>query len=292
MTSPVDQLVELLDLEQIEVNIFRGRSPEDSRQRVFGGQVAGQALVAAARTVDPERPVHSLHAYFLRPGSPEIPIVYQVEQVRDGWSFSTRRVVAVQNGKTIFNLTASFQRAEEGVDQQLTMPTVPRPEELSPLVEELQARLPEIPKALSVGQPFDIRPIEPIRWTSEDLTQGDPRSMTWWLRTDGSLADDPLLHTCAATYASDLMLLNVVRLPLEPIWGPGGFDMASLDHALWFHRPFRADEWLLYQQELVSTAGARGLARGQLFDLSGRHVMSVMQEGLFRRVRQRGDGDA
>ncbi|MFC4495135.1 acyl-CoA thioesterase [Streptomyces ovatisporus] len=286
MTSPAEQLAGLLDLEQIEINIFRGRSPQENLQRVFGGQVAGQALVAAGRTTDGERPVHSLHAYFLRPGTPGVPIVYQVERVRDGRSFTTRRVVAVQQGRTIFNLTASFHQPEPGIEHQVPMPDVPDPEGLPKLAEELRDHLGELPESLERMErrvAFDIRYVERLRWDADDLREAEPRSGVW-MRAIGSLGDDPLVHTCALTYASDMTLLDAVRLPVEPLWGPRGFDMASLDHAMWFHRPFRADEWFLYQQESPIATGGRGLARGQIFDREGKLIVSVMQEGLFRKL--------
>lgn len=285
MTSPADRLVGLLDLERIDLNIFRGRSPDESLQRVFGGQVAGQALVAAGRTTDRDRPVHSLHAYFLRPGRPGVPIVYQVERVRDGRSFTTRRVVAVQQGRTIFNLTASFHQSEPGFEHQVPMPDVPEPEKLPRLADEIRDRLGELPQALERMErrmAFDIRYVDRLRWTPEELREAEPRSAVW-MRAVGPLGEDPLVHTCALTYASDMTLLDAVRLPVEPLWGPRGFDMASLDHAMWFHRTFRADEWFLYQQESPIATGARGLARGLIFDRAGRLLVSVMQEGLFRR---------
>jgi acyl-CoA thioesterase-2 len=286
MTSPAEQLVGLLDLEQIEINIFRGRSPQEDLQRVFGGQVAGQALVAAGRTTDGQRPVHSLHAYFLRPGIPGVPIVYQVERVRDGRSFTTRRVVAVQQGRTIFNLTASFHQPEPGIDHQAPMPPVPDPEGLPKLADEIRAHLGELPETLERMErrmAFDIRYVERLRWDADELRGTEARSGVW-MRVIGSLGDDPLVHTCALTYASDMTLLDAVRIPVEPLWGPRGFDMASLDHAMWFHRPFRADEWFLYQQESPIATGGRGLARGQIYDREGKLIVSVMQEGLFRKI--------
>ncbi|MEV6108687.1 acyl-CoA thioesterase II [Streptomyces sp. NPDC051940] len=290
MSNPADRLVDLLDLEEIEVNIFRGRSPEESLQRVFGGQVAGQALVAAGRTTDGQRPVHSLHAYFLRPGIPGVPIVYQVERVRDGRSFTTRRVVAVQQGRTIFNLTASFHSPEPGFEHQVPMPDVPDPESLPRLADEMRERLGELPQAMQRmerRQAFDIRYVERLRWTQEELKDAEPRSAVW-MRALGPLGDDPLVHTCALTYASDMTLLDAVRIPVEPLWGPRGFDMASLDHAMWFHRPFRTDEWFLYQQESPIATGGRGLARGLIYDREGRLLVSVMQEGLFRPLTRHG----
>jgi acyl-CoA thioesterase-2 len=286
MSDVTEGLVELLDLERIEEDIFRGRSPDERLQRVFGGQVAGQALVAAGRTTDGARPVHSLHAYFLRPGRPGVPIVYQVERVRDGRSFTTRRVVAVQQGRTIFTLTASFHQPEPGFEQQLPMPGVPGPEDLPSLGDELRAHLGVLPEGLRRMDrrvAFDIRYVDRLRWTPEEIEGAEPRSAVW-MRAVGPLGDDPLVHTCALTYASDMMLLDAVRVPIEPLWGPRGFDMASLDHAMWFHRPFRTDEWFLYEQESPIATGGRGLARGQIFDRQGRLLVSVMQEGLFRRI--------
>jgi acyl-CoA thioesterase II len=286
MNNPAEQLAGLLDLERIEIDIFRGRSPQENLQRVFGGQVAGQALVAAGRTTDGERPVHSLHAYFLRPGMPGVPIVYQVERVRDGRSFTTRRVVAVQQGRTIFNLTASFHQPETGIEHQVPMPDVPAPESLPKLADEIRDRLGELPESLERMErrmAFDIRYVERLRWDSGELRDMEARSGVW-MRAIGSLGEDPLVHTCALTYASDMTLLDAVRIPVEPLWGPRGFDMASLDHAMWFHRPFRADEWFLYQQESPIATGGRGLARGQIFDRDGQLIVSVMQEGLFRKL--------
>ena len=261
MSKALDSLVELLDLEPIEMNIFRGRSPDDSRQRVFGGQVAGQALVAAGRTVPADRPVHSLHAYFIRPGDPTVPIIYLVERVRDGRSFTTRRVAAVQHGETIFTLSASFQRPEGGLEHAALMPAVPRPETLtSPDYESFPNR------------PIDVRFV-PAAPAQHNLV---------WLRADGELPDDPLLHVCLMTYASDLTLLDSVVRRHGISWVDGTISGASLDHAMWFHRPFRADRWLLYDQESPAAAGGRGLARGQVFTEDGDLVVSVVQEGLIR----------
>lgn len=286
MSTPVDDLVDLLDLEQIELNIFRGRSPEEALQRTFGGQVAGQALVAAGRTVDDERPVHSLHAYFLRPGVPGVPIVYQVDRIRDGRSFTTRRVLGIQGGRSIFALTADFHRPEEaGIEHQYPMPAVAAPEGLPSALDEVGSRLGELPPFISRRQPFDIRYVDRLRWSKDELAGVEARSGVW-LRTNGPLPDDPLIHVCALTYASDMTLLDAVRAPVEPLWGERNFDMASLDHAMWFHQPFRTDDWLLYQQESPIAHGARGLARGQIFDRHGRLVVSVVQEGLFRPLKR------
>ena len=279
--SALDALVALLDLEPIEVNIFRGSSPDEKRQRVFGGQVAGQALVAAARTVDdPSRMVHSLHAYFLLPGDPTVPILYEVDRLRDGRSFTTRRVVAIQHGRAIFNLQASFHRPEPGPDHQVTMPEgMPTPESLPTWHERLE------PYKDLVGDMYHRpRPID-LRYTGPDpmSRKGNPTTgQQVWLRADGQLPDDPVLHACVVTYASDMTLLDTSVLPFGLAWDSPGMNMASLDHAMWFHRPFRADEWLLYDQHALSTTSARGLAGGAIFSSDGRLVVSVVQEGLIR----------
>ena len=286
MGSPLDQLVDLLDLEQIEVDIFRGRSPDESRQRVFGGQVAGQALVAAGRTVDEDRHVHSLHAYFLRPGDPEVPIVYAVDRIRDGRSFTTRRVVALQHGKAIFNLSASFQVREPGLDHQGEMPDVPDPESLPTMAERLDAAGLPKDEFWARALPIDVRYTDTPPWLRAQ-PRPEPVQMVW-LRADGTLGDDPLLHVCAVTYASDMTLLDSVLMAHGLSWQSGRINGASLDHAMWFHRPFRADDWLLYVQESPTSSGARGLARGDLWTRDGQHVVSVVQEGLLRVVEPRG----
>jgi acyl-CoA thioesterase-2 len=264
------------------VNIFRGHSPHEDRQRVLGGQVAGQALVAAARTVD-RGAVHSLHAYFLRPGDPTLPILYEVDRIRDGRSFATRRVVAIQHGQAIFNLQASFHTLEPGLDHQREMPTeLPDPESL-PDWSTLVA--PYRPPSLPPDRPraIDVRHVDapPILGTSAPR----PPRQRVWLRADGQLPDDPVLHACVLTYASDMTLLDTTLLP----HGLGAQDpsvmMASLDHAMWFHRPFRADEWLLYDQETPTTAGSRGLAFGFIYTREGKLAVSVVQEGLLRKLR-------
>jgi acyl-CoA thioesterase II len=277
------ELLDLLDLEQIENDIFRGRSPQDRQQRVFGGQVAGQALVAAGRTVQVNRVVHSLHAYFIRPGDPLVPIVYTVDRVRDGRSFTTRRVTAIQHGKAIFTLSASFQVPEEGPAHLAPMPEVPRPETLPTDRERLVALLGEqTADELTRRRPFDLRYATPLTWeAAKDPSLTSAQSMVW-LRVDGELPDDPMLHLCLMTYASDLTLLDTVLLNHGLAWGDNRTMGASLDHAMWFHGPFRADEWLLYAQDTPFAGGARGLAHGQVFTADGRLVVSVMQEGLVR----------
>ncbi|MCW2938188.1 MAG: acyl-CoA thioesterase [Actinomycetia bacterium] len=283
MSTALKELLNLLDLEQIENDIFRGRSPQDRQQRVFGGQVAGQALVAAGRTVPVDRPVHSLHAYFLRPGDPLVPIVYTVDRVRDGRSFTTRRVAAIQHGKAIFTLSASFQRLERGPEHQSAMPEVPDPETLATSEERLLPLFGEkFAEEFSRRRPFDVRHATPLTWeAAKDPSLITPESKVW-LRVDGELPDDPLLHVCLMTYASDMTLLDTVLLNHGLAWGDQRTMGASLDHAMWFHRPFRADDWLLYAQETPFAGGSRGLARGQVFTRTGDLVVSVMQEGLVR----------
>ncbi|MDL4772038.1 MULTISPECIES: acyl-CoA thioesterase II [Thermomonosporaceae] len=283
MKETLKALIDLLDLEQIENDIFRGRSPEDRQQRVFGGQVAGQALVAAGRTVPVNRPVHSLHAYFIRPGDPLVPIVYTVDRVRDGRSFTTRRVTAIQHGKAIFTLSASFQIVEDGPHHQAAMPAAPEPETLPHALERLTPLFGERVAAEFVNRrPFDVRHASPLTWEAAgDAELATPES-TVWLKVDGELPDDPLLHVCLMTYASDMTLLDTVLLNHGLAWGDKRTMGASLDHAMWFHRPFRADDWLLYYQDTPFAGGARGLARGQVFTRSGELVVSVMQEGLVR----------
>jgi acyl-CoA thioesterase-2 len=281
VADALDDLFDILDLEQIEVNIFRGRSPDESVQRVFGGQVAGQALVAVGRTVPDDRQVHSLHAYFLRPGDPSIPIVYEVDRIRDGRSFTTRRVVAVQHGQAIFNLSASFHRPERGVEHQEPMPDAPDPESLPTLAERVAALSGQPAGRTPKPRPIDLRYVDDPPWAARDKGPREPRQMVW-LRTNGPLPDDPLLHVCAVTYASDLTLLDSVMLAHGIAFDTRSVQLASLDHAMWFHRAFRADEWLLYVQESPAACGARGFARGSLFTRDGRLVVSVVQEGLLR----------
>ncbi|HMA46363.1 MAG TPA: acyl-CoA thioesterase II [Frankiaceae bacterium] len=280
MGGALDRMVEILDLERVEVDIFRGRSPDESVQRVFGGQVAGQALVAAGRTVPAERGVHSLHAYFLRPGDPSAPIVYLVDRIRDGQSFTTRRVVAVQHGKPIFNLAASFQEDQPGAAHQLPMPSAPPPESLATFHERFAPYRHES-AWYSRPRPFDIRYVGDPPRVAADRGPNASHSQVW-LRTDGPLPDDPLLHVCALTYASDMTLLDSVLLTHSVAWNTGVVSGASLDHAMWFHRSFRADEWLLYDQESPTSSGSRGLARGEIWTRDGRLVASVVQEGLIR----------
>ncbi|MGH9088518.1 MAG: acyl-CoA thioesterase [Acidimicrobiales bacterium] len=278
MSESLDFLVHLLDLEPIEVNIFRGVQPAEERQRVFGGQVAAQALMAAGRTVVHGH-VHSLHSYFLRPGDPQVPILYEVDRIRDGRSFTTRRVVAIQHGRAIFNLAASFHDDEDGPEHQFAMGEVADPETVPPLQERLAPLRDQLGDWFTRPHPIDQRHLGPLPWETAEATEPFQRL---WIRADGQLEDDPLLHACVAAYASDLSLFDTI-LRAHPVrWDDPNFMGASLDHCMWFHRPFRADEWLLYDTDSPVAVGARGLARGFLFDRSGRLVVSMVQEGLVR----------
>jgi acyl-CoA thioesterase-2 len=283
MTAALDELLDLLDLEPLDVNLYRGFSPPEERIRVFGGQVAAQALVAAGRTVadgtGAERPVHSLHAYFLRPGNPKIPIVYQVDRIRDGRSFTTRRVAAIQRGEAIFHLSASFHVPEEGVTHQEQVPDVPDPETLPTWTEVMAQHADAVGDWYLRPRPIDVRHIgQPVRTVPDSPVR--PPIHRMWFRADGRVPGDPLLHACLVAYASDLTLLDTIMAPHGLIWTQG--TQASLDHAMWFHRPFKADEWLLYDQRSPTAAGARGLATGSIFTREGALVVSVVQEGLLR----------
>ncbi|MBU7598792.1 acyl-CoA thioesterase II [Streptomyces sp. P38-E01] len=294
MTDALDSLLDLLDLERIEENIYRGVSRPSVVPRVFGGQVAAQALVAAGRTVPDDRPAHSLHAYFLRPGDPGAPIVYTVDRIRDGRSFTTRRVVAVQHGQPIFHLSASFQEFEEGMEHQEEMPAAPAPDSL-PTAEELLPRHahlfqdPQIPRRLLEARAaVDLRYVQDPPFVAAENGPSEPRSQVWF-RTNGKLdgaRDQPMLHICLTTYVSDMTLLDSVLLAHgRGGWAVGDVVGASLDHAMWFHRPFRADEWLLYDQESPTAQGGRGLGKGRIFTADGRLVASVIQEGVVRVPR-------
>ncbi len=281
MAESLDLLVKLLDIEPIEVNIFRGVSPDEPRQRVFGGQVAAQALMAAGRTVERGR-VHSLHSYFLRPGDPDAPILYEVDRIRDGRSFTTRRVVAIQHGEAIFNLAASFHVEEEGaLVHQVPMPKVPAPEKLESLADRLEPLREQLADWFARPHPIDQRHIGELPWMDHDSR--DPVQRLW-IRADGALGDEPLLHACVAAYASDMSLFDTMLAPHDVRWDDADFMGASLDHCMWFHRPFRADEWLLYDMDSPVAHGARGLARGFLFTRDGTLVVSMVQEGLMRLV--------
>jgi acyl-CoA thioesterase-2 len=286
-TKPVptalESLLSILDLEQLEQNLFRGQSPSQGWQRVYGGQVLGQALVAAVRTVEPERTVHSMHGYFLLGGDPRHPLIYEVEKIRDGGSFTTRRVKAIQHGRAIFTMNASFHKQEEGFDHRMTMPEVPFPEDLPSereLQEQLLARLPDnIRSYWQRERPIEMRPTDIGRYLTR--ASSEPVQYTW-MRANGTLPDDPKLHQCVLAYASDFTLLDTALIPHGKLLFDTDIQLASLDHALWVHRPFRADEWLLYAQESPSASGSRGFCRGQVFTRDGVLVASATQEGLVR----------
>jgi acyl-CoA thioesterase-2 len=280
VSDALQSLVELLDLEPIEVNIFRGSNPNEERQRIFGGQVAAQSLMAAGRTVETGRP-HSLHAYFLRPGDPNVPVLYEVDRIRDGRSFTTRRVVAIQHGRAIFHLSASFHTDEPGLEFQITMPEVPDPASVPTLRERLEPHRDKVGDWFDRPQPIDQRHLGPLPWMHRRSTEPVQRL---WLRADGVLPDDPLLHTCIATYASDMSLFDTMLAPHDVGWDDPEFMGASLDHCMWFHRPVRADDWLLYDMDSPTSHGARGLARGFMFSRDGELVVSMVQEGLMRLV--------
>ncbi|MFD3516162.1 acyl-CoA thioesterase [Streptomyces sp. NPDC058657] len=303
MTKALESLLDLLDLERIERDIFRGVSRSAVVPRVFGGQVAAQALVAAGRTVADGSPTapgsapsqdtpraHSLHAYFLRAGDPSAPIVYTVDRIRDGRSFTTRRVVAVQHGQPIFHLSASFQRDEEGMEHQAAMPDAPDPESLPTAAETLPRYADRFidpgaaDRLLEARAAIDLRYVGPPPYATAGEPR-EPRSQVWF-RTRGKLADDPLLHVCLATYVSDMTLLDSVLLAHgRGGWATGDVVGASLDHAMWFHRPFRADEWLLYDQESPSASGGRGLGQARIYTQDGKLAISVIQEGVVRVPR-------
>jgi acyl-CoA thioesterase II len=280
--SVLDGLVRLLDLERLERDLFRGVSPEMSPIRVFGGQVAAQALTAAGRTVAADRRVHSLHAYFIRPGSPREPIVYQVDRVRDGTSFTTRRVVAIQHGRTIFTMSASFQVQEQGVDHADPIPEVPAPESLPTYAERIAPLGERMSLWGRVPRPFDVRYVDDPPWVTRlSGPQPDAHSRVWF-RADGVLPDDDLLHVCILAYLSDLTLLNSVLTAHALSHEYDRLQIASLDHAMWFHRAIRVDEWVLYDTSSPSASGARGLGTGHFFAQDGRMLATVVQEGLVR----------
>jgi len=280
--SALDSLIGLLDLERLEENLFRGVSPEISPVRVFGGQVAAQALIAMGRTVPSDRRVHSLHAYFIRPGDPRTPIVFEVDRIRDGRSFTTRRVTAIQRGKAIFAMSASVQIDEAGVDHGLPMPVVPDPEALPTFAERIGPVRDQLNVFARVPRPFDLRYVSEPPWQSR-LTGPKPGARTQvWFRADGDVPDDDLLHVCLLAYLSDLTLLESVLVTHGLAAGFDRIQMASLDHAMWFHRPIRVDDWILYDIESPSASAARGLGTGSFFAADGRLLATVVQEGLIR----------
>lgn len=284
MQRVLKDLVDLLTLERLDRDLFRGTSQDLGWGAIFGGQVLGQALAAAAQTVTADRPVHSLHGYFIRAGAMTQPIVYQVDRLRDGKSFSTRRVVAIQEGEAIFSLAASFQVEEVGFEHQDAMPEVPSPDDLRSEREialQFAAMLPSHVRTMATAErPIEIRPVD-LR--NPLAPKAHPPARKLWYRTVDKLPDDPALHRYLLAYASDFSFLGTALDPHGVSWLTPGMQVASLDHAMWFHRPFRVDDWLLYAVESPSAAGGRGLVRGQFFDRQGRLVASAMQEGLIRK---------
>jgi acyl-CoA thioesterase II len=282
MAYEISDLLSLLDLEPLEFNIYRGRNRDIGSGRVFGGQVMAQALVAARRTVDDEREAHSVHGYFILPGDLAAPIVYFVDRLRDGKSFTTRRVTAIQHGRAVFNMSASFHRVETGIEHQSAMPDVPGPDELRPELDVIRSAADRIPAAvrpiLTQDRPMDIRPVH------NDPFDATPREAVrhTWIRAVGTMPDVPLAHQAVLAYASDYGLLTTAIQPHGLTIRDPRLLAASLDHAMWFHRPFRTDEWLLYTTDSPAAAGARGFARGSVFTRDGSLVASVAQEGLLR----------
>jgi acyl-CoA thioesterase II len=285
MSAVLDQLVQLLALERIEENLFRGQSQDLGWGTVFGGQVLGQALSAAVQTVPSERQVHSLHAYFLRPGDVARPILYNVDRIRDGGSFTTRRVVAIQGGKPIFNMAASFQTVEKGFEHQDQMPEAPTPESIPTEQEFIRATMRNLPPAVlqraTADRPFETRLVNPASdWVHPEV---QPPQRLVWLRAVAPLPDDPGLHRYLLAYASDFSFLGTALLPHGVAWLTPGMQVASIDHVMWFHQPFRFDEWLLHAMESPAASGGRGLVRGRVFTRDGRLIASTAQEGLIRR---------
>jgi acyl-CoA thioesterase II len=290
VSSAIENLLSILDLEPLEVNLFSGRSPQVTWQRVFGGQVVGQALVAACRTVDvAQRPPHSLHGYFLLPGDPKVPIIYNVDRIRDGRSFTTRRVTAIQHGQAIFAMAASFHCEEPGLMHQADMPKVPAPEDLPSEAEIKERVLPLMPEPVrryyERERPIELRPVEYERYLGKVVADG---RFHVWIRATGRLPDELAIHQCVLAYASDMTLLDSALIPHGRTVFEKSIMAASLDHALWLHRAFRADDWLLYAQESPNLGGARGFTRGLIFARDGALIASVAQEGLVRERRPDG----
>jgi len=281
MESPTVRLLRLLDLEDIDLNIFRGYSPKEMGSRIFGGQVLAQALVAAGRTVDVPAMVHSMHAYFLRPGDPQVPILFEVDRSRDGRSFISRRVVAIQHGKQIFHTSVSFQVEEGGLEHQSEMPVVPAPEDLPSWLEVFEPYKDKI-SWYEQQTALDFRYVEPVLLEAEN----PPQPPVWrvWFRLGGTVPDDHLLHCALAAYASDMILLDTTVRAHGIGWFGQSLVSATLDHAMWFHRRFRIDDWVLFDLASPSTSGARGLATGSMFTRDGVLAASMAQEGLIRRI--------
>jgi acyl-CoA thioesterase-2 len=284
--QPLDLLLDLLDLERLELNLFRGQNRDIGSGRVFGGQVLAQGLVAAGRTVE-GRTAHSLHGYFMLAGDVDTPIVYQVDRIRDGKSFTTRRVLAIQEGREIFSMLCSFQVDEPGIEHGATLPDVPPPEALPrelDLVRSIADKIPErVRDVYTQDRPIDFRPIAPVDPFAPEKRAPEKHV---WFRAEGTMPDEPILHQAVLAYASDYGLLGTALLPHGLSFMMRGVQAASLDHAVWFHRPFRVDDWLLFSTDAPAAAGARGFTRGSLFTRDGAMVASVAQEGLLR-LRER-----
>ena len=284
--AALDALLATLRLEPLEDNLFRGGRGSEGWQRVYGGQVLGQAMMAAAQTVDPGRSIHSLHGYFLLAGDPALPIVYDVERIREGGSFTTRRVKAIQHGRAIFSMSASFHKPEESFEHQRSMPEVPPPEVLpnpKELIGQMIDRLPESMRSYFERElPIDMRVIDVNRYLSREKKEP---AQSIWIRAGGTLPDDPILHQAVLAYASDFTLLDTALIAHGKLLFDPDVQLASLDHALWYHRPFRADEWMLYVQDSPNAFGARGFCRGTIYARDGTLIASVAQEGLMRRRR-------
>lgn len=280
--AALEKLLHTLTLEPLEDNLFRGPRASEGWQRVYGGLVLAQALVAAALTVDESRPIHSLHGYFLLAGDPEREIIYDVERIRDGGSFTTRRARAIQHGRAIFSMSASFHRPEDGFEHQSRMPDVPPPEDLPNVREVMETA--DVPEAMRAywrrERPIDVRIVDASRYVSRE-----PRDATQsiWLKANGPLSDNRYIHQAVLAYASDFTLLDTALVAHGKLLFDADIQLASLDHAMWFHRPFRADDWLLYCQDSPSASGARAFCRGSVFDRQGRLIASTVQEGLMRR---------
>ncbi len=281
--APIKPLLSILDLERLGENVFRGNSLHQSWQRVYGGQVLGQAIIAAARTAPEGSVVHSLHGYFLLAGDPNHPIVYEVETLRDGRSFSTRRVKVLQHDRAIFIMSASFQKPEPGFEHQATMPDVPPPEDLKSARDLFAAHVDKLPDAMRSywrqPQPIEMRPVDISRYLAREKRTP---AQCIWLKADSTLPDDVTVHQAVLAYASDFTLLDTALIAHGKLMFDTDIQLASLDHSQWFHRPFRADEWILYVQDSPSSSGARGLCRGQLFSQTGTLIASTAQEGLMR----------
>lgn len=288
--SAMGEVLNTLDLERLEMNLYRGVSPQERSQRVFGGQVIGQAMVAAARTVEEgaARPAHSLHCYFLRPGDPKVPIIYEVDRIRDGRSFTTRRVVAIQHGRAIFTMAVSYHIREDGFEHQIDMPDVPGPEDLKNEIELREGMLDKMPEEFREHfvreRPLEMRPVNPKDMMNPKKA---PPYQNVWFRATAPVPREEILQQCVLAYASDMTLLDTSSIPHGLSWFSGRLQSASLDHAMWFHHPIDMNEWMLYAQDSPAATGARGFNRGSIYSQGGKLVASVVQEGLMRVTKEK-----